>query len=167
MGSEMKFYKIDDQNFVFSVKAGDKGESAIRYYHALIGEDKTCNVRRIRNAFTYLSKLKVCRVAEFSLDYARIVTSLIDYCETDPSLVDYDARREKAIDYSRLLDKMSKDLDSIGHGDDRVLSIVSIRPSKSKADHSDPVFYEIDREDRSFISSGITTNNSVNSFRIK
>ena len=81
--SEMKFYKINDQNFVFSVKDSDSDTDMIRYYHMLMGEDCTCNVRRIKNAFSFISQEICSRVEVFSSDYKKIITSLIDYCETD------------------------------------------------------------------------------------
>mgnify|MGYP001106361095 CR=1 FL=1 len=150
--SEMNFYKIDDQNFVFSVKDSDTGK--IRYYHMLMGEDCTCNVRRIRNAFLFVSQKACSRVEDFSSDYTRIITSLIDYCETDSKVVDFDARRKKAFAYSRLLRDMSS-LDNLPLTNERLVA------SENSA------FYEVDDEDREFISSGVFSTNVSNRYYIK
>lgn len=167
MRSEMKFYKIDDQNFVFSVKASNNG--AIRYYQALIGEDGTCNVRRIRNALAFLRESGLPRVEDFSSDYARIITSLIDYCETDPIDIDYDTRRKKAIDYSRMLKEASRDVHSATTmRPTGATLIISSKPSKIKMmDSEGEAFYEVDGEDRKFITAGIRDYTMINSFKVR
>ncbi len=165
--SEMRFYKVDDQNFVFSVQSGYNG--AIRYYQALIGEDGTCNVRRIRNALAFLKESGLPRVKDFSSDYAKIITSLIDYCDTDSMTIDYEARRKKAIDYSRLLKESNKNVHyaSANHPERGTL-IISSKPSKVKVmEEEGEAFYEVDNEDKMFITSGIRNNTTVNAFKLQ
>ncbi len=152
--SEMKFYKINDQNFVFSVKDSDSDTDMIRYYHMLMGEDCTCNVRRIKNAFSFISQEICSRVEVFSSDYKKIITSLIDYCETDSQVVDFDERREKAFAYSRLLRDMS-DFDG------------SLLAKERLVTSEKGPFYEVDDDDRKFISSGVSYTNASNGYYIK
>lgn len=150
--SEMKFYKINDQNFVFSVK--DSDSDMIRYYHMLMGEDCTCNVRRIKNAFSFVSQEACSRVEDFSSDYKKIITSLIDYCETDSQVVDFDERREKAFAYSRLI----RDISNLGD--------LPLTNERLVTSGSSP-FYEVDEEDRGIISSGVLSANASNRYYIK
>lgn len=165
--SVMRFYKIDEQNFVFSVQASNNG--AIRYYQALIGEDGTCNVRRIKNALAFLRESGLPRVEEFSSDYARIITSLIDYCDTDSVGIDYEARRKKAIDYSRLLKDARRDVQTASTvRPNRGSLIISSRPSRIKVmEVEGDSFYEVDNEDKVFITSGIRNNTSINRFKLR
>ncbi len=141
--SEMKFYKINDQNFVFSVK--DSDTDMIRYYHMLMGEDCTCNVRRIKNAFSFFSQEICSRVEVFSSDYKKIITSLIDYC---------DERREKAFAYSRLI----RDISNLGD--------LPLTNERLVTSGSNP-FYEVDAEDREIISSGVLSANASSRYYIK
>ncbi|MCX4248231.1 MAG: hypothetical protein OSJ65_00535 [Bacilli bacterium] len=153
-GSEIKFYKIDDQNFIFSVKAHDTG--AIRYYQALLTEDGDCNVRRIRNSFNFLSGHRtLSKVLDFTPDYAKIVTSLINYCET------YESSEEKDDDLGQVrYFKLLRDINDNGTKEQR-------RVSANCIEFQAPLFYEIDSEDKMFITSGIANNNSVNIFKLK
>ena len=150
--SEMTFYKINDQNFVFSVK--DSDTDMIRYYHMLMGEDCTCNVRRIKNAFSFFSQEICSRVEVFSSDYKKIITSLIDYCETDSQVVDFDERREKAFAYSRLI----RDISNLGD--------LPLTNERLVTSGSNP-FYEVDAEDREIISSGVLSANASSRYYIK
>lgn len=165
--SEMRFYKVDDQNYVFSVQAGYNG--AIRYYQALIGEDGKCNVRRIKNALAFLKESGLPRVEDFSTDYAKIITSLIDYCDTDSMTIDYEARKKKAVDYSRLLKESNRSVHftTSSHPEKGTL-IISSKPSKVKVmEEEGESFYEVDNEDKIFITSGIRNNTTVNAFKLR
>lgn len=163
----MRFYKIDDQNFVFSVQASSTG--AIRYYQALIGEDGTCNIRRIRNALAFFKESSLNEVLDYSPDYAKIITSLIDYCETNSENVDYEARRKKAIDYSKMLKEASREVHQTHFNRPRGVSlIVTSKPSKIKIMQTEgESFYEVDNEDKMFITLGISNNSTVNRFRVR
>lgn len=165
--SEMRFYKVDDQNYVFSVQAGYNG--AIRYYQALIGEDGTCNVRRIRNALAFLKESGLPRVEDFSTDYAKIITSLIDYCDTDSVDVDFEARRKKAVDYSKLLKESNRTVHfGTSKRPERATLIIASKPSKVKVmEEEGEAFYEVDNEDKMFITSGIRNNTTVNAFKLR
>lgn len=153
-GSEMKFYKIDDQDFIFSVKAHDTG--AIRYYQAIFSDDSNCNVRRIKNSFNFLSGQReraFSRVKEFSSDYVKIITSLINYCETPK-----EQEEKKNAEIGQIYFRLLRDINGSSNQDIKVTNTDDVQTS---------LFYEIDSEDRTFISSGIANNNAVNIFKLK
>lgn len=166
MGSEMKFYKIDDQNFVFSVKTNVNG--AIRYYHLSIDENEISNVRRIKNAFAFVEAArKLPKVIEFSSDYVKIITFLIDYCESVENLDTFSEKRKKAYDYSKLMRAAANEkLYGANNLNDGEL-VIAERPSKIKIMETEGnSFYDIDGEDKMFIAAGIQTNTSANRFRL-
>ncbi len=156
-GSEMNFYKIDDYNYVFSVRASSNG--AIRYYSMVINEDYNCSVKRIQNAIAFVTKHNLPKIVEFSPDYAKVITSLISYCDFDEEMINFSEKRKKAIDFSKLTPKTRNDLTN-------QYAVIAAHPAKVK-ELDDNSFYAVDSEDKLFISNGIRTNNFVNRFRLK
>ena len=169
MESEMNFYKIDSQDFVFSVKVGSSG--AIRYYRLKIA-DEGLVLSRIKNAFAFLSQRALPKVAEFSPDYAKIVTSLINYCETETPDVHVSSAHKKAYDYKQIKhfieyadDNQSKVKKGVIVGAELV---TSSRPSKTKVLVAEAEqYYALDDSDKRFIAVGITNNNISHPFRVK
>lgn len=155
-GSEMNFYKIDDQNYVFSVRASING--AIRYYSMMIDAENNCVVKRIQNALAFITKHQLPKISEFTPDYAKVITSLISYCDYEQDRVVHSGKARRAIDYSRLPQYNNKGLAAV---------ISSRQLEENRQESEDNSFYELDSEDCLFISNGIQTNNMVNSFRLK
>lgn len=155
-GSEMNFYKIDDQNYVFSVRASING--AIRYYSMMIDAENNCVVKRIQNALAFITNHKLPKISEFTPDYAKVITSLISYCDYEQERVVRSEKSRRAIDYSHLSRYYNKGLAAVN-------SSRQIEGNRQESEENS--FYELDSEDRLFISNGIQTNNIVNSFRLK
>lgn len=154
--SEMNFYKIDDQNFVFSVRASING--AIRYYRMTIDSDNYCVVKRIQNALAFVTNHNLPKISEYAPDYARVITSLISYCDCEEEKVVHSEKSRKAFEYYRLS----------RHNNSGLATDNSSRQIETnRQDSEDGIFYELDSEDRLFISKGIQTNNIVNRFRLK
>ncbi|MCH5166513.1 MAG: hypothetical protein J1F35_01345 [Erysipelotrichales bacterium] len=169
MGSDMNFYKIDDQDFVFSVKTDEAG--TIRYYRLQLSDDRPFKVSRIRNAFAFLDSRDIPKVKEFSPDYIKVVTSLVEYCDSEEQIVTSSQQHRKAIDYKHIKHPSEDTTDDNDRRKRRINNAKLIVASRASAQKSTMMesdqLYDISQKDMSIITAGITNNNFVNSFKIR
>lgn len=154
--NSLNFYKIHDDDFVFSVKLASNG--AIRYYRIMINEENEVKVFRIKNAFAFVKDNEIAKVKEFSPDYARIITSLIDYCEINQTFNVVDVKNPQAIQYSVIKN---------GPQDNSSDVTIKINCKKKNTRDEGQEYYTLDSSDKEFIALGIADKNREVPFRLK
>lgn len=170
--TDINFYKINNQEFIFSVRVVKDGP--IRYYRLLFSEDGA-TIYRIKNTISFLESKDTTKVVEFTPDYFKIVTSLIEACDVDlesmeNQYIETSRKPKKAIDYRRFKGH-------IEHSDEKISDrsrevnptsatlIVESRPSQLKIlETEQDQYYELDDADKRFIAVGVANNSVVKSF---
>lgn len=168
--TDINFYKISDQDFVFSVRVAKDGP--IRNYELLFGDDGP-TIYRIQNTLSFLKSKDTPKVQEFTPDYFKIVTSLIEICDVDFDSVEFQYsdlshKSKKAIDYRRFKGYIKhvdgeEELDTTG-----ATLVVESRPSQFKMpEREQDQYYELDDADKRFIAFGVANNNVAKSFKVR